>query len=64
MIHKRFKYEPVEILNYSFSASANVFTVHLRNNAVIHYQPKSPEVFLQWLEDSGIPVKERRFKIL
>lgn len=54
MIHKRFKNSAEDLLSYNYSKSAGVFTLRLKNNAVIHYEAKSPEIFLQWLLDNHI----------
>lgn len=55
MIHKRFKNGAEDIISYTYSKSAGVFTLRLKNNAVIHYEAKGPETFLQWLSENQIP---------
>lgn len=54
MIHRRFSHSPSEILSYCYSKSADVFTIRMRNNAVIHYEAKSTELFLKWLLDNQV----------
>ena len=54
MIHKRFKNGPEDIISYTYSKSSHVFTLKLKNNAVIHYEAKNPESFLQWLLENSI----------
>lgn len=59
MIHKRFKNGAEDILSYTYSKSAGVFTLRLKNNAIIHYEAKSAEVFLQWLTDNQVPEQNK-----
>jgi len=53
MIHKRFNFQPNEIEGYFYSKSAGIFTVKMKNNAVIHYQTQAPETFLAWLNSNA-----------
>lgn len=53
MIHKAFNFDPNEITGYLYSKTAKIFTVKMKNNAVIHYQTDTPETFLLWLKENG-----------
>lgn len=51
MIHKSFTFPPDQITGFLYSKTAKIFTVKMKNNAVIHYQTDEPEVFLKWLKE-------------
>lgn len=51
MIHKQFNHPAEQITSFLYSKTARIFTVKLKNNAVIHYQTDQPEVFLEWLKE-------------
>ncbi len=53
MIHKQFNFSPGDITGFLYSKTAKIFTVKMKNNAVIHYQTDTPEVFLKWLKENA-----------
>ena len=61
MIHKKFSFEPDQITGFLYSKSAQIFTVKLKNNAVIHYQSENPADFLKWLEENASKAKAAIF---